>query len=262
MALLEAREVSVRFGGLVAVDAVSLAVDGGETVGLIGPNGAGKTTLLSAISGQLVPHTGRVVFDGRDVTDWEPERRAQAGMGRTFQRLELFRKMTVFENLLVAAESRFGEAAFIVDLSGRTRRDRRAATLAGEVAATLGLDDVLDRLCDQLPTGLGRLVEIGRALCTEPRVLLLDEPAGGLDEEETDRLAGVLREVVERVGPGLLLVEHDVNLVMELCDRISVMDFGKVIAEGTPKQITRDRSVRAAYLGTEEVADVGAARRS
>ncbi|MGH2724215.1 MAG: ABC transporter ATP-binding protein [Actinomycetota bacterium] len=261
MALLEAREVTVRFGGLVAADGVSIAVDPGQTVGLIGPNGAGKTTLLAAISGQIVPHGGRVVFDGRDVTDWEPERRAQAGMGRTFQRLELFRKMTVFENLQVAAEARFGEAAFIVDLTGRTRRGRQAESLAREVAARMGLEDVLDRLADQVSTGLGRLVEIGRALCTEPKILLLDEPAGGLDDAETDRLAEVLGELAAGGGPAVLLVEHDVDLVMELCDRISVMDFGKVIAEGAPKQVKRDPAVRAAYLGTEEVAHAGAAGR-
>ncbi|HEX2030933.1 MAG TPA: ABC transporter ATP-binding protein [Actinomycetota bacterium] len=257
MALLEAREVTVRFGGLVAVDAVSLAVDEGETVGLIGPNGAGKTTLLGAVGGQVIPHEGRVRFGGHDVTDWEPERRAMAGIGRTFQRLELFRKLTVFENLLVAAEARFGEAAFIVDLAGRTRRGQ-AEALAREVAARLGIEAVLDRLADHVPTGLGRLVEIGRALCTGPRLLLLDEPAGGLDEAETQRLADVLREVGGPEGPAVLLVEHDLRVVMDLCQRIAVMDFGRLIAEGSPAEVRDDPAVQAAYLG--EVVDAGTAR--
>lgn len=256
MALLEAREVTVRFGGLVAVDRVSLAVAEGETVGLIGPNGAGKTTFLGAVAGQVVPHGGRVVFGGRDVTDWEPERRALGGMARTFQRLELFRRLTVFENLLVAAEARFGEAAFIIDLSGRTRRGQ-AEAVARETAARLGIEDVLDRLADHVPTGLGRLVEIGRALCMGPRLLLLDEPAGGLDDSETERLADVLRRVGADGGPAILLVEHDVRLVMALCERIAVMDFGRLIAEGSPGQVRGDPAVREAYLG--EVVDAGAA---
>ncbi len=256
--LLQARDVTVRFGGLRAVDGVSLDVDAGEVVGLIGPNGAGKTTFLDAVGGQIVPHGGRVMFDGADVTEWAPERRSQAGVARTFQRLELFRKMTVFENLLVAAEARFGEADFIADLAGRRRRGRADAT-ARDVLARMGLDDVAERWADQVPTGLGRLVEIGRALCGAPQIMLLDEPAGGLDEGETDRLRTALERVVEEDGPAVLLVEHDVRLVMDLCDRVYVMDFGRLIAEGTPEKVRRDPDVMRAYLGTEEVAGAGAA---
>ena len=245
--LLEAREVTVRYGGLTAVDGVSLELDAGQVVGLIGPNGAGKTTLLSAIGGQLVPDAGSVVVDGVEVTEWAPERRALVGMSRTFQRLELFRKMTAFDNLLVAAEARFGEADFVADVLGRRRRGR-GAEVAGEVLGRLGLSEVAARWADELPLGVGRLVELGRALCADPRMLLLDEPSGGLDERETDRLAEVLRGLTDG-GPAMLLVEHDVRLVMALCERIAVMEFGRLIAEGTPAEIRRSQTVRQAYLG-------------
>lgn len=250
MGLLEAREVTVRFGGLVAVDRVSLAVDPGELVGLIGPNGAGKTSLVGAISGVLVPTEGRVSLDGKDVTGWAPEQRALAGLARTFQRLEVFRNMTVLENLLVAAEARFKEVAFIADLAGRTRQGR-AESLAREVLGGLGLEEVAGRRAGELPLGLGRLVEVGRALCTSPRVLLLDEPGGGLDDAETDRLAGVLGGLAGGDGLGILLVEHDLDLVMRLCHRVVVMDFGRVIAAGAPDEVRGDPSVQAAYLGAE-----------
>ncbi|HWC32662.1 MAG TPA: ATP-binding cassette domain-containing protein, partial [Actinomycetota bacterium] len=190
----------------------------------------------------------RVVISGRDVTDWSPERRSALGLARTFQRLELFRRMTVFDNLLVAAEAGFGEAEFVRDLFGRTRRTR-AEALAREVLERVGLEALADRWADEVPTGIGRLVEIGRALCTGPSALLLDEPAGGLDEAESDRLADVLRDLAAGEGLSLLLVEHDVRLVLDLCDRIYVMDFGRMIAEGTPRQIRRDRAVHEAYLG-------------
>jgi branched-chain amino acid transport system ATP-binding protein len=258
--LLEAREVTVRFGGLVAVDSVGLRVAAGETVGLIGPNGAGKTTLLDAIGGQLVPDGGRVLFDGQAVTDREPERRALAGMARTFQRLELFGTMTVFDNLLVAAEARFGEVAFVGDLLGLPRA-HRAEERVREVLARLGLEEAADRRADQLSTGTGRLVEIGRALCSDPKLLLLDEPAGGLDESETGRLAEVLSGLAVD-GPAILLVEHDVQLVMHLCDRVAVMDFGRLIAEGDPAAVREDPAVVAAYLGTEEVSGAGAPGRA
>ncbi|MGH2739305.1 MAG: ABC transporter ATP-binding protein [Actinomycetota bacterium] len=260
MALLEAHNVTVSFGGLVAVNDVSIAVERREVVGLIGPNGAGKTTLLAALSGIIIPRQGRVLIDGVNATAMDPEQRALAGMARTFQRLELFRKLTVADNLLVAAESRFGEVDFMADLLGRTRRGK-ADRLANRVLKRLGLQEVASRWADEVPLGVGRLVEVGRALCTEPRLLLLDEPSGGLDDAETDRLADVLRDVRRGDGPAMLIVEHDVDLVMELSDRVYVMDFGRLIAEGTPKQVRRDPVVQAAYLGTE-VSAAAAARHS
>ncbi|HEX9374827.1 MAG TPA: ABC transporter ATP-binding protein [Actinomycetota bacterium] len=247
--LLEARSVTVRYRGLVAANEISLGVSPGEMVGLIGPNGAGKTTVLGVLSGFVRPTEGRVFLDGRDVTEWAPEQRAGSGLARTFQRLELFRTMTAWENLLVAAEARFADAEFIADLAGRTRRGP-ARSAAAQVMALMGLRDVGDRRAGELPLGLGRLLEIGRALCTGPRILLLDEPAGGLDEAETERLAALLRDIRDD-GVGILLVEHDLSLVMELCHRVAVMDFGSLIAEGTPDEVRADPDVQAAYLGTE-----------
>jgi branched-chain amino acid transport system ATP-binding protein len=255
--LLEARDVTVRYAGLVAVDHLSLEVDAGEVVGLIGPNGAGKTTLLGAISGFLRPE-GHVLLGGRDITGWEPERRATLGMARTFQRLELFSTMTVFENLLVAAEARFAEAEFILDLAGRRSRGR-GEDMARRVLERVGLQEVEQRLAGEVPLGVGRLVEIGRALCTEPDLLLLDEPAGGLDDGETDRLRAVLSDLARDDGLAVLLVEHDLRLVMEVCDRVAVMDFGSLIAQGTPKQVRSDPAVQAAYFG-KEVSGAGAPR--
>ena len=241
MALLEGRDVTVRYAGLVAADRVSFSVEIGEMVGLIGPNGAGKTTLLDALSGFVRPQ-GHVLIDGRDVTGWEPEKRTSLGMARTFQRLELFATMTVHDNLLIAAEANFAEVEFILNLLGRSRRGR-GDDLAWRVVDRLGLGPVATRLAGEVPLGIGRLVEIGRALCTEPRILLLDEPTSGLDD-----------------GLGVLLVEHDLNLVMGLCDRVAVMDFGRLIAQGTPEQVQRDPAVRAAYFGEEvEVSRAGVA---
>ena len=261
MALLEARSVTVRFAGVVAARYVSIGIDPGEVVGLIGPNGAGKTTVLGVLSGFVRPSEGRVVMDGRDVTEWAAERRAAAGLARTFQRLELFWTMTVRDNLLVAAEARFAEAEFVADLAGRRRRGQ-AAEVAAAVEARLGLRPVASRVADELPLGLGRLVEIARALCTGPRILLLDEPASGLDESETLRLREVLREIARDDGLGVLLVEHDLSLVMDLSDRVTVMDFGSVIAEGTPEEVRADPAVQAAYLGTELVPDGEEVRRA
>jgi ABC-type branched-subunit amino acid transport system ATPase component len=256
--LLEARGIVARFGGLVAVDDVSLAIGPGEIVGLIGPNGAGKTTLLGALSGTLVPDAGRVRLDGGDVTDRPQHERARLGLARTYQRLELFGNLTAFENLLVGSEARFGEADFILDLAGRSRRGE-AEALARDVLARLDLEAIAERPASELPLGLGRLVELGRALCTQPRYLLLDEPAGGLDDDETARLSSVLDTLVEPGGLGILIVEHDLELVMGLCDRVAVMDFGRLIAEGSPAAVRRDPAVQAAYLG-KEVSGAGAAR--
>ena len=258
MALLEGRDVTVRYAGLVAADRVSFSVELGEMVGLIGPNGAGKTTLLDALSGFVRPQ-GQVLIDGRDVTGWEPEKRTSLGMARTFQRLELFATMTVHDNLLVAAEANFAEVEFILNLLGRSRRGR-GDELAWRVVDRLGLGPVATRLAGEVPLGIGRLVEIGRALCTEPQILLLDEPTSGLDERETARLREVLAGLVRDDGLGVLLVEHDLNLVMGLCDRVAVMDFGRLIAQGTPEQVQRDPAVRAAYFGEEvEVSRAGVA---
>ena len=247
--LLEAQDVSVRFGGVVALDSVTLGVMPGTIAGLIGPNGAGKTTLFNAITGVVEPARGRIRLDGVDITGWPAHRRGRAGISRTFQRLELFTGLTVHDNLLGAWESNVSGGVL-----GRQRDEGRR--IVAEVIELLDLGDIADRLAGQLSVGRGRVVELGRALCTQPRVLLLDEPSSGLDPSETAHFRDTLRQVVGRETgePAILLVEHDVQLVMEICDWITVLDFGLCIAEGTADQIRSDEKVIAAYLGDSSVA--------
>ncbi|MDE3087051.1 MAG: ATP-binding cassette domain-containing protein [Acidobacteriota bacterium] len=250
--VLSARQVSVRFGGLHALEDVDLEVGAGRVTGLIGPNGAGKTTLFNVLSGLIRPVAGTVHLGGEDVTGWPPHRRGRGGVGRSFQRLELFARLRVEENLVAAWESAHPGAIFG---RGRTERRRRVA----EVVDLLGLGPIARRTAGELPTGLGRMVELGRALCTDPKVLLLDEPSSGLDHGETNQFAAVLRRLVAETGPAgrqlaVLLVEHDMALVMEVCSAITVLDFGRRIACGTPAEIRGDAGVRAAYLGESDVA--------
>jgi branched-chain amino acid transport system ATP-binding protein len=240
---LEVQAITKRFGGLTAVDEVSLRVVPGQVTSLIGPNGAGKTTLFNCLTGVLRPTSGRVVLDGRDITSMPMHRRAQLGMGRTFQRLEVFAGMTVQNNLLVAAEA-----------VGRHRSSSSGHVAAREVTErvleTVGLSDLRNTVAGELPTGTLRLVELGRALCVQPSVLLLDEPGSGLDTHESEALEGILRGLVAD-GIGILLVEHDVDLVMAISETIYVVDFGRLIATGTPEEIGRSDEVRRAYLGVD-----------
>jgi branched-chain amino acid transport system ATP-binding protein len=241
VALLEVRDVGVRFGGLQALDAVSLDVDAGRVTGLIGPNGAGKTTLFNVITGLQAPNAGQVVIDGQDVTLAKPHVRARRGIGRTFQRLETFGTLTARENVLVGAEMRRGWS--------RERFDVR--TFTDELIDRVGLRTVADEKVDKLPTGTARLIEVARSLASKPRVLLLDEPSAGLNEAETQALGGLLRELAAG-GLGVLLVEHDMSFVMGACDHIHVLDFGRLIAEGSPTEIQANPDVRAAYLGSKD----------
>ncbi|NUT32984.1 MAG: ABC transporter ATP-binding protein [Hamadaea sp.] len=234
MASLEVSGVTVRFGGNKALDQVGMTAEAGRVTGLIGPNGAGKSTLFDVVSGLRRPSTGRVHMHGHDVTRMGPARRARHGLARTFQRLELFGRLSVRDNLLVAAEL------------GPKRR--HATEVVDEVLDRLGLADIADSPSDTLPTGAGRLVEVGRALTVQPRLLLLDEPAAGLDADETERFAAMLRALAAD-GTAVVLVEHDMALVMAVCDEVHVLDLGKVIAVGPPDVIKRDETVLAAYLG-------------
>jgi len=258
---LEAHEVSQRFGGLRALDRVSLRVPEGSIVGLIGPNGAGKTTLFDCITGVRPPAEGRVHLFGRVVTEWPAHRRAALGVGRTFQRLELFGSLTVEENVVVAAEAEFGHGGALSDLlalpeSVRTREDAR--DIAASTLELLGLEPHRDEPAGSLPIGLARRVELGRALARYPRLLLLDEPSSGLSAGESASLAELLRGLRDERGTSMLVVEHDMAFVMNLCDHMYVLDFGRLLADGTPDAIRRDPAVRAAYLG-EEAVGAGAA---
>jgi branched-chain amino acid transport system ATP-binding protein len=239
MALLEARGLSVQFGGHLAVDNVSLEVDSGTIVGLIGPNGAGKTTFFNALAGAQAC-TGSVFIDGVNVSNAPMHKRAALGLNRTFQRLEVFGSMTALDNVRTAVE---------IAAHSRWRAARDALRAAQEIIERTGLEPVADRRADTLPTGQARLLELGRALATRPRILLLDEPASGLDQHETARLAELLTTLA-RDGIGVLLVEHDMDFVMEICSRISVLNFGALIASGTPAHVRSDPAVQAAYLGS------------
>jgi branched-chain amino acid transport system ATP-binding protein len=237
-AVLDVSDVSVRFGGIDAVAGVSFAARAGEITGVIGPNGAGKTTTFNVITGLQHASAGRVVIGGHDVSKLPPYKRARLGVARTFQRLEVFGSLTARENILAAAE-------FHKSWSHDRTPPRE---VAARIIARVGLGSVVDSRVDSLPTGLARLVELGRALATQPRLLLLDEVGSGLSHDETVALGDLMLELAHD-GMAILLVEHHMDLVMRVCDRIYVLDFGRVIAAGTPTEIQRDSAVQAAYLG-------------
>lgn len=243
MSLLEVDHISMWFGGHIALDSVTIGVEEGSITGLIGPNGAGKTTLFNVVNGLLEPSDGTVRFDGRSITGLAPYRRARAGMARTFQRLELFTSLSVRGNVQVAGEIRN-------NWSLRTVAGMDVDREVDRVLDLVGLTDVADREVSEIPTGQARLVEMARALMTNPRLLLLDEPASGQDEHETEAFGDLLRRLVDD-GVTIFLVEHDMSLVMAVCDIIHVLDFGLVIAEGTPSEIQVNEAVLDAYLGAE-----------
>lgn len=239
-----------RFGGLVAVDGVSFEVPTTGVTAVIGPNGAGKTTLFNLISGALEPTSGRVLFEGEDVTRFTPEKRAARGLVRTFQLVKLFADLTAVENVAVGAhlKSRGGFLAALLGTPATRAMERRVDEKSRALLDRVGLGAVADRRADTLSYGRRRLLEVARALAAEPRLLLLDEPAAGLDAEESARLSSLIREVAAE-GTSVLLIEHDMQLVMNTADQVVVVDFGRKIAQGSPAEVKADPAVIAAYLG-------------
>ena len=249
--LLRVENVSLRFGGVQALSDVSFDLFQGEILGLIGPNGAGKTTMFNCITGVLPGYKGHIRYEGRDLRHLKPHERARLKIARTFQNLELFDELSALDNLLVPLDafSRRGVIGDLLRLPTTVLEERQAEEEARSILHFLGLGDYADTPAGDLPVGLRRRLEVGRALCLEPRLLLLDEPAAGLDARETAELARLLATVRARFKLTVLVVDHDMALIMRICNRIYVLDGGKIIAAGQPEQIRDDPEVARAYLG-------------
>jgi branched-chain amino acid transport system ATP-binding protein len=244
-------DLSVRFGGIVALDGLSFDVRSGEIAGIIGPNGAGKTTLFNCLSRIYRADRGRIEFAGRSLMDARAHQVAALGVGRTFQNVALFPSLSVFENILLGRHCR-GRGGFLANALRlpRVSRDEAEARDRGrELLRFLGLEGIADRTVSSLPFGTRKRVELGRALASEPRLLLLDEPASGLNHEEVGALGGLIRSIRDRIGVTILLVEHHMNLVMSVSDRVVALDFGRKIADGTPDAVRNHPEVVRAYLG-------------
>jgi branched-chain amino acid transport system ATP-binding protein len=251
--MLELKGITQIFGGVTALDNVSFSIRADEITGVIGPNGAGKTTLFNIVTGIYQQTSGQVFFEGSDISGIPVERLAAKGMVRTFQNIELFGKMTVLENVMVGLHSRSHSGLF--SCSFRTpwavREERRIREEAHEWLKFAGIDQLADVEAGNLPFGKGRMLEIARAMACRPRMILMDEPAAGLNSQETVGLAELIRKIRD-MGITVVLVEHDMELVMDICDRIIVLNLGQKLAEGTPREIQDNKQVIAAYLGDDE----------
>ncbi|HYH48244.1 MAG TPA: ABC transporter ATP-binding protein [Acidimicrobiia bacterium] len=241
--------LTVRYGGNVAVSDVDVDAPVGRITGLIGPNGAGKTTTFNACSGLLRPTAGTITFAGRDVTGWPPARRAQLGMGRTFQRMELFDSLSVRENIALGREAGYAASRPLAHLRARRVELRQSAEAVASALAGCAIEHLADRPVADLSTGQRRLVELARAIASRSSLLLLDEPSSGLDHAETRHFGDILLRLVGERGVGILIVEHDMELVMRICDHVYVLDFGHLIFSGPTAEVAASEVVRQAYLG-------------
>jgi branched-chain amino acid transport system ATP-binding protein len=253
VSVLEVRDLTIRFGGLTAIDGLNLKVDEWEIVGLMGPNGAGKTTAFNCITGFYKPNNGSVHYRGREVTKLPPHRKAALGIGRTFQNVGMVKSETALQNLLTAQHTRTGYGALkgITGAGTVRQREKELVKHAEAILELLGLEDIRDRRIGALPYGTLKLLELGCALATDPDVLLLDEPSSGMGPEESHELGDRLLSLREELGVTMLLIEHHVPLVTAVCDYVYVLNFGKLLAEGDPEHVRNHPEVIAAYLGGE-----------
>ena len=251
MSLLRTRDLSLHFGGIAALDEVDINVEEGEIVGLLGPNGAGKSTLFNVISGFLKPEHGRILLRDDEITHLLPYERVEAGLGRTFQHIRLFRNLTVYDNLLVAQHRRLksGSIGAMLRLPSWRKDERLARERTDQILETVNLKPWRNHFPTQLSYGTLRFLELASILSLEPQVLLLDEPASGIAQKEVERLGPMLKQIRDDTGCAVLLIEHDMPLLLGVSERIYALDFGKVIAEGTPEEVTSNDRVLESYLG-------------